>query len=114
MRIENNNNIGFGAYFKNNTLLKKTYHSSKGRVSEELIDTFVNKCPNHEVEIISAVERPNYSTVYTLFNNTNHRSFFMELRFACDSMNKILQELTLCKSFWASTDECYEKLIGKK
>lgn len=112
MRIENNNNVGFRAYFKNNNLLKKVYHQSNNGVNKNLLDTFVNKCPNHEVEIID-INSVVKSTMITLFNNTNNRSMTVFSGFACDRMNKILQDITKNADFWGQTDTKYQALISK-
>ncbi len=112
MRIENNN-ISFGAYFKENSLLKKVYSSNRNNVNKKLLDTFTKKCPNHEVEILELDRSVPAYAICRLFNNTNHQSIAVRFAFACDGINKILQDLTKNEEFWGPIDSCYQQLIGK-
>lgn len=80
MRIENNSNLAFKAYFKNNTIFKRLYSGLNAPINKELVDTFTKKCPNHEIEIISSVEdafRP--IAGYTLFNNNTGGSCYFTI-----------------------------------
>lgn len=75
MRIENSNNVNFGAYFKNNALFKELYQSYGKNVDKNLIDTFTKELPNHEIEIISKWDtHPSTHSYYTFFNNNTGAS----------------------------------------
>lgn len=93
MRIENNNNLTFGAYFKNNTNFKKLLSVSY-KPDEKLVDKFVHSCPDHEIEIID-MQMDSRQYIYRLFNNTlgNNIAVFSSLPFNY-ALQDILKKIT--------------------
>lgn len=93
MRIENNDNVGFGAYFKNNTYFKQLYSSTGISLDKKLLDTFTKELPNHEIEIISEQRDPfRPISVFTLFNNNTGGSLKVYLKDKMKALNECLEE----------------------
>lgn len=80
MRVENNNNITFGAYFKNNQLFKEAYLDANETVNKVLLDKFVKECPNHEIEIMSVVGDNLGNKLYTIFNNMTGKTDWVNVK----------------------------------
>lgn len=119
MRIENNNtNVTFNAYFKNNQAFKKIFSENlSSNIDTSLFDRFVN-APNHELEIINnGVAKFTSSNDYTLFNNTTglSRNISVKSTDISDSLNIFLMEgIKLCDErmsrLYKKSVELYEKL----
>ena len=118
MRINNNNNVTFCAYFKNNQTFKKIFSENYTKnIDTSLIDKFVS-APNHELEIINdGVEKFTSNSNYVLFNNTTGLSnnIRIEPEDIHNSLNIFLREgIQLCDErmaiLYKSSVEFYEKL----
>lgn len=121
MRIENNNNIIFGAYFKENKefkkLLAKQCMGKPNFNKPELIDKFTHSMPPHEVEIINTKEGMS-TTTYTFQNNHTKRTVDINTEYVeAFWLENLLAKLTSDSnaSFWQKNawTELYNSLIKK-
>lgn len=119
MRIENNNNVSFGAYFKNNTNFKKVFADSYARPQAKLMDKFTHEYPNHEVEILDIIPE-NLKNVYKVFNNTLGKGMIVRAQSGC-ALNTIIEYITDDSKndfFWNRTEtvwtDAYKQLTNSK
>lgn len=89
MRIEQDNNLTFKAYFKPNMLFKQIYNHEAPFINEELIDKFVKECPDHEVEILDPMPKKLFN--YILFNNTTGKYLPVIVRNARNVINTLIE-----------------------
>ncbi len=121
MRIENNNNVNFGAYFKNNEAFKRVFaKSSTSNINKSLLDEFLHKQPAHEIEIIEeCTEKFSGANYYTLFNNSLGLSCEVKVK-QNDSFNtlkKLLENaIYLCKYsvIYKDTEKLYKAITNQK
>lgn len=121
MRIENSNNVVFGAYFKKNALFKHLF--AETQITPEFINNaqlFANKLPNHELEILSLnSEHPFHCHV---FNNTTNKMLDIYLSDSqCErkiGLKNIISDITtdfVFGSFFKidkTTNDTFEKLTN--
>ncbi|MCM1265756.1 MAG: hypothetical protein NC200_06110 [Candidatus Gastranaerophilales bacterium] len=117
------NNVQFGAYFKNNTLFKNTYKDVLRQVDSKILDDFTRKCPNHEIEILSveASAYGNKAKSYTVFNNMTGGVYPVNVEKKENALNKIMERLVLLTNFdtavfWKEHPlvDSFKKLTGVK
>ena len=122
MRIENNNNVSFGAYFKNNRLFKNAYLDANEMVDKALLDKFVKECPNHEIEITSIDGDHLGNKLYTIFNNMTGKTAYVDVKEHQNPIDKIMSfGLNVVKNFeendfWGNTSmiDMFKMLTGVK
>lgn len=129
MRIENNNNVGFGAYFKENQNFKKLFVKTPKTLDQYqdcYIKKFTNECPNHEVEILDISKRE--GTIPAYYAELRNRTIGSHLRITLPSdlaegLLPILRKLTIsttgeAEKFWTKGEDpvgdLYTKLTTPK
>lgn len=114
MRIENNNNVNFGAYFKQNAQFNRLFADAPQIINKDLVNKFATECPKHEVEILDLKFQTNVITAQISNNNLGNR---MVVGFRCiaDGLHSIMQKLTDnsedTTQFW--NDDCMKDLYKK-
>lgn len=118
MQIENNNHLTFGAYFKNNRLLKEACEPGIYNIDHAILDKFTKKCPNHEIEILSNNIGHDRNQYYTVFNNMTNKTTRVCVKRYDNHLNAIMEGLSkLIKlDFWKkdSITDDFNVLTGIK
>ncbi len=123
MRIDNNN-VSFGAYFKENQNFKKLFvktPKNPDQLQNSYIKKFTNECPNHEVEILDISKSEGIMPVF--YAELRNRTIGSHLRIILPSdltggLFKILQKLTAgntgeAEKFWTKGEDSVGDLYTK-